>query len=121
MATMKMPCAVGTGGGGSVSFVYLPGPYNSTYLNTIIIPTENISHFKSAYNSAISTYAHTSDYKVGYLNTLPSSDASWNGSTSDAVELNNADFDVNKSYTYLIVYTLARNTNGRAYDITLTI
>ena len=90
----------------------------SNQVSALHIPTEHVKHFKSVIdpNSAYSDFA---GYVVGYTNTCPITAINPPAPTNP-VALSSADFDVDKSYTYLVVMQTGNQSSDRTYDITLT-
>lgn len=107
-----------SGGGGEITFSFMPYRYNANNGDALIIPTSAVKHFKSVI-SPNSAYAHYNGIVVGYSNTLPGSAIPTLTNTS---QLNVADFDVDTSYTYLVAaITASASISERTYDITLTL
>lgn len=116
----ELQSSLGGGGGNNVSkFTFKPNGAGGAY-SYIAFETSNISHFKSVYNSSQSSYADSSDYIVGYTNSIPNSLQPFTPSTlTNTTTLGNCDFDVDTTYTYLVFGCFA-NVYGRAYDIEVT-
>ena len=86
------------------------------------IETDNIKHFKSTYNSTLSTYSDENNYIVGYTNSLTSGfDPYASSGLSSTTALASADFDVDKSYKYLVICCQGTTSFGRIYDVELTL
>ena len=117
MARVRANTSSGGGGGNTITFSHAPYRYNASLGSVLNIPTDNISHFKSVIDPD-SQYAHYNGYVVGYSNTKITSAAV--PTLTDSVALNVADFDVNKSYAYLVVCVTVA-ASDRLYDITLTL
>ena len=114
MATTEMNCLAS--GGGKLSLVFNPQK-TSNNAGFLAFETANISHFKGTWNSS-STYADdTSKFVVGYANSLNISSMS----LTDAVGIGGADFNVSKSYTYLVCLCNDSSYWGRMYDIEITL
>ena len=111
--------ALSVGGGGASEFTFQFMPIRVTGGNdALTIPTSAISHFKSVISPS-SAYSHSTGIVVGYTNTFPVSYSS--PSVTSPVELNVADFDVDTSYTYVVIAITSGQPAGRTYDITLTL
>lgn len=119
-----MGSSVGSGGG-TLSFKARIGRYGGLQ-DFIILETSQVSHIKSTHNMDYdSTGTGSSTMCVwGYTNTLPALNVGnpFNGTgLSDTVLMDSADFDVNKSYTYVVACSYSSNAFNFGYDVELTL
>lgn len=106
----------GGSGGGKISLTY--NPRNNTDLGFLAFKTEDISHFKGTINSTLSQYGdESSKFVVGYTNTLNRTSMT----LANSQGINGSDFNVDKSYTYLVCMCNDNNYWGRVYDIEITL
>ena len=88
----------------------------------VALETENISHFKSTYNSTLSAYGDESNYLAGYTDTIPTGfDPFASSGLTSTTPLNGADFDVDKTKKYLVLCCSGTTSFGRIYDVELTL